>query len=100
MPELFLALSTILFGAFQLFVSFHKLNNLQATMMDLGDFRQEMFQISHGNWWAFDTVFRTPAVAQDGFFLIYPLAYAYGVVLNSVELRDAPGRRFPSSLAL
>ncbi len=76
-PELFLALCTILFGAFQLFVSFHKLNNLQATMMDLGDFRQEMFQISHGNWWAFDTVFQTPAVAQDGFFLMYPLAYAY-----------------------
>ena len=77
LPELFLIVCTILFGAFQLFVSFHKLNNLQAAMMDLGDFRQVLFEISHGNWWAFDTVFQSPAVAQDGFFLIYPLAYAY-----------------------
>lgn len=77
LPELVLIVAAFLFGAFQVFVSFHKLNNLQAGMMDLGDFRQEMFQISHGNWWAFGTVFQTPAVAQDGFFLIYPLAYAY-----------------------
>ncbi len=77
LPQLLLMVCAVLFGAFQLFVSFHKLNNLQAGMMDLGDFRQEMFQISHGNWWAFGTVFQTPAAAQDGFFLIYPLAYAY-----------------------
>ena len=77
LPEWALIIWVVLFGAFQLLVSFHKLYTLQANMMDLGDFRQELWQISHGNWWAFGSVFQTPAVAQDGFVLIYPIAYGY-----------------------
>ena len=77
LPKWALIICVVLFGAFQLLVSFHKLYTLQANMMDLGDFRQELWQISHGNWWAFGSVFQTPAVAQDGFVLIYPIAYGY-----------------------
>ena len=77
LPEWALIICVVLFGGFQLLVSFHKLYTLQANMMDLGDFRQELWQISHGNWWAFGSVFQTPAVAQDGFVLIYPIAYGY-----------------------
>ncbi|MDA8204445.1 MAG: DUF2079 domain-containing protein [Thermaerobacter sp.] len=76
-PQVLLLLAVVVFGTFQLLVSIHKLDNLEATMMDLGDFEQEFWKISHGNWWAFSTVFQTPAFANDGSIYIYPLAYGF-----------------------
>ena len=76
-PEWALLVCVALFGAFQLLVSFHKLYTLQANMMDRGDSREEISQISHGKWWAFGTVFQTQAVAQDGFVFIYTIPYGY-----------------------
>lgn len=45
--------------------------------MDLGYFEQAFWDISHGNWWAFSSVFQTPAVAADGSLWLYPLAYGF-----------------------
>ena len=74
-------------------------------MMDRGDSREEISQISHGKWWAFGTVFQTPRVDQDGFVFIYPirvrasLPRRRGLPLRApggghghVRLRKPPGR--------
>lgn len=58
-------------------VSLHKLDNFQATTMDLGTFEQEFWKISHGHWRAFSSVFQTPAISVDGSLAIYPLAYGF-----------------------
>nr|WP_275107401.1 DUF2079 domain-containing protein [Sulfobacillus harzensis] len=60
-----------------MWVSLHKFYTLQASTMDLGDFEQEFWKITHGDWWAFSTVFQTPAFANDGSVFIYPLAYGF-----------------------
>ena len=49
--------------------------HLQADTMDLGYQMQMFWQISHGNWYAFSSVFQTPALAGDGAFTMYPIAY-------------------------
>lgn len=67
----------IFFFAFQMAVSLHKYNNLEATTMDLGYFEQVFWKISHGDWWAFSTVFQTPALAADGSLWVYPVAYGF-----------------------
>lgn len=67
----------VLFGAFQIVISWHKYWTLQASTMDLGYFEQAFWDISHGNWWAFSSVFQTPAVAADGSLWLYPLAYGF-----------------------
>lgn len=76
-PRNLLFLAILLFGAFQLMVSLHKLDNFQATTMDLGTFEQEFWKISHGHWRAFSSVFQTPAISVDGSLAIYPLAYGF-----------------------
>ncbi|PSR24919.1 MAG: DUF2079 domain-containing protein [Sulfobacillus thermosulfidooxidans] len=45
--------------------------------MDLGYAEQTLWEISHGNWWAFSSVFQTPAFAVDGSLWLYPLAYGF-----------------------
>jgi len=67
----------ILFGLGQIFISWHRLVTLQADAMDLGYFEQVLWKISHGDWWAYSTVFHTPALAADGCVWLYPLAYAF-----------------------
>ncbi len=76
-PQIVLVAAIILFCSFQIFVSVHKFYNFEASTMDLGDFEQEFWKISHGDWWAFSTVFQTPAVASDGSLFVYPLAYGF-----------------------
>jgi uncharacterized membrane protein len=76
-PKLVLLLGIVAFGIFQVFLSWHRLHSLLAQTMDLGDFEQSMWKISHGDWWAFATVFQTPELAVDGFVWLYPLAYAF-----------------------
>ncbi len=85
-PQTLLLVAMLLFGAFQIMVSIHKLYTLQASMMDLGDFEQEFWLISHGNWWAFSTVFQTPAFANDGSIFIYPLAYGFRFLGGAIFL--------------
>ncbi len=75
--RLMLVAAIVLFGTFQMVVSLHKYYTLQASTMDLGYFEQELWKISHGNWWAFSTVFQTPALAADGCLWLYPLAYGF-----------------------
>lgn len=49
--------------------------HLQADTMDLGYQMQLFWQISHGDWYAFSSVFQTPALAGDGALTMYPIAY-------------------------
>lgn len=76
-PLLVLVAVVILFGVFQVVVSWHRLITLQADTMDLGYFEQVLWKISYGDWWAYSTVFQTPALAADGCIWLYPLAYAF-----------------------
>lgn len=85
-PQIILVGAILIFCAFQIAVSVHKFYNLEASMMDLGDFEQEFWKISHGNWWALSTVFQTPAFAADGSILIYPLAYGFRFLGGAVFL--------------
>ncbi|WP_139061549.1 DUF2079 domain-containing protein [Sulfobacillus thermosulfidooxidans] len=77
MSYVLLGIAIVLFCSFQVFVSVHKYLNLEATTMDLGYAEQTMWKISHGDWWAFSSVFQTPALAVDGSLWIYPLAYGF-----------------------
>ncbi len=76
-PQVALVGAILIFCTFQILVSVHKFYNLEASTMDMGAFEQEFWKISHGDWWAFSTVFQTPAFAADGSVLIYPLAYGF-----------------------
>ena len=79
-------LGIALFGAFQVFFSLLKLNEVQAGAMDLGYLEQVMWKISHGNWWAFSSVFQTPGIAGDGSVALYPLAYGFRYLGGSAFL--------------
>ncbi|POB11028.1 DUF2079 domain-containing protein [Sulfobacillus sp. hq2] len=85
-PQVTTIVVTCLFVSFQLIVSVHKFYNMEATTMDLGAFEQEMWNISHGNWWAFSSVFQAPAVSIDGFLWIYPIAYGFRFLGGAVFL--------------
>ena len=75
-----------LFGTFQVFISLHKLNGVQVAAMDLGYLEQVMWKISHGNWWAYSSVFQTPGIAGDGSVALYPLAYGFRYLGGSAFL--------------
>ena len=45
--------------------------------MDLGYTDQVLWEISQGHWWAFSSVFQSPALAVDGSLWLYPLAYGF-----------------------
>lgn len=45
--------------------------------MDLGYVEQILWKISHGDWWAYSSVFQTPAFGADGSLWLYPLAYGF-----------------------
>ncbi len=79
-------LGIALFGMFQVFFSLLKLNEVQAGAMDLGYLEQVMWKISHGNWWAFSSVFQTPGIAGDGSVALYPLAYGFRYLGGSTFL--------------
>ena len=49
--------------------------HLQADTMDLGYQMQMFWKISHGDWYAFSSVFQSPALAGDGAVTMYPIAY-------------------------
>lgn len=51
--------------------------HLQANTMDLGYQAQMFWQLSHGHWYDFSSVFQTPALAGDGALTMYPIAYGF-----------------------
>jgi uncharacterized membrane protein len=79
-------LSIVVFGAWQVFFSLLKLREVQAAAMDLGYLEQVMWKISHGNWWAYSSVFQTPGIAGDGSVALYPLAYGFRYLGGSTFL--------------
>lgn len=85
-PERLLIVAIGVFGAFQLFVSLYKLESVQAGAMDLGYIEQVLWKISHGNWWAYSSVFQTPGIAGDGSVALYPLAYGFRYLGGSTFL--------------
>ncbi len=85
-PALLLAVAILLFGSVQVFISLHKYYTLQANTMDLGYFEQVLWKIAHGDWWAYSTVFHTPALGADGCVWLYPLAYAFRYLGGAVVL--------------
>ncbi len=85
-PERCLLACMVLFGAFQMFVSLHKLAGVEVAAMDLGYLEQVLWKISHGNWWAFSSVFQTPGIAGDGSVALYPLAYGFRYLGGSTFL--------------
>lgn len=76
-PVVVLVVVVLLFGTVQVGISMHRLATLQADTMDLGYVEQVLWKISHGDWWAFSTVFQTPGLAADGCVWLYPIAYAF-----------------------
>ncbi len=85
-PQRWLMLSIVVFGAWQVFFSLLKLREVQAAAMDLGYLEQVMWKISHGNWWAYSSVFQTPGIAGDGSVALYPLAYGFRYLGGSTFL--------------
>ncbi|MDA8064735.1 MAG: DUF2079 domain-containing protein [Thermaerobacter sp.] len=73
-PRVFLAGAILLFCGFQIVVSVHKYLNLLAASEDLGYIEQMLWMISHGNLWAFTTVFQAPALGDTFSLILYPLA--------------------------
>ena len=76
-PTRVLVGALVLFGVFQVAVSVYRFESLQAYGFDLGYFEQVLWKISHGDWWAYSSIFQTPAVAADGSLALYPLAYLF-----------------------
>jgi uncharacterized membrane protein len=77
--ELLLCLGIGAFAGFQFYVSLHRYDAMRATTMDLGVLEQELWEIAHGHWRGFTSVFQDSALAQDGSFWDYPLAFVYRV---------------------
>lgn len=48
-----------------------------ADTMDFGYQAQMMWQISHGHWRGWSSVFQTPALTGDGALTLYPIAYGF-----------------------
>ena len=72
-----LALWLIVWAGVLFAISAIRFASLHADTMDLGYQAQMFWQISHGNWWAFASVFQTPALAGDGAVTMYPVAYGF-----------------------
>ncbi len=85
-PKIAALAAIMIFAGFQMIVSLHKFNNMEASTMDLGAFEQEMWKISHGHWWAFSTVFQSPALGIDGFLWLYPISYGFRFMGGAVFL--------------
>jgi uncharacterized membrane protein len=77
MPPWYLLLALIVFAALQTFISTYRFDTLQAKMLDLGNFEQILWKISHGNWYAYIYSLQAPAVSADGSLALYPLAYLF-----------------------
>lgn len=75
--RLWWAATVLAFGVAQVVISTVKFDRLHAGTMDLGFQAQMFWLISHGHWYAFSTIFQTPAVASDGSLWMYPLAYVF-----------------------
>lgn len=76
-PRTWWIVAVIVFGALQVVVSTVRFDRLQADTMDLGYQAQMLWLISHGHWYAFSSIFQTPALAGDGSLWMYPLAYVF-----------------------
>jgi uncharacterized membrane protein len=70
-------IAVLLFGAAQILISVLRFDHLQADTLELGFQAQMLWLISHGHWYAFSSVFQTPALATDGSLWMYPLAYVF-----------------------
>lgn len=85
-PKRVLVAVLVLYGAFQVAVSVYRFESLQAYGFDLGYFEQVLWKISHGDWWAYSSIFQTPAVAADGSLALYPLAYLFRFAGGAIAL--------------
>ncbi len=72
-----LALWLCLWAGVLFAISAIRFASLHADTMDLGYQAQMFWKISHGNWWAWASVFQTPALAGDGAVTMYPVAYGF-----------------------
>ncbi|WP_242939525.1 DUF2079 domain-containing protein [Sulfobacillus thermosulfidooxidans] len=77
MANIVVLVAISVFCAFQIFVSVHKYLNGEAMTLDLGYAEQTLWEISHGNWWAFSSVVQSPVLSVDGSLWLYPLAYGF-----------------------